>query len=300
MGSLPHDSILYTIGDGTFTFLKSIKSDGSNDTSLASFAVATTKAVAPNPTKTNQYAFASIDQNTSQMTLYLGNSALSTSSATLLTSTSFVDIDDIQFTPDGTYIIFKADSGLGYKMYRIPVTGGNEVSLDDVFEFSVSPVNGSHLIAYSKPLATTSEVYTIDYTTATQTPITSLGADVFYPTWSRDGSTILFGYLAPSAVNADLYKVSSSGGTATQVTNSSNVYEIMGFFNEDMTKIASVGFDASNNLNLSVMGADGSNVNSILSDNSLGVTCYWTDSNGRAIAVNLPHFQIGPRKRRAH
>lgn len=295
---MPKDTILYTISDGTVNFLKSINPDGSGDTPLASYTADSTKAVAPNPTKANEFAFAAIDTSGPTAKLYKGTSALNPATSTQLTPTVFLDIDDVQFTPDGNFVIFKADSGLGYKMYVIPVSGGSETVLDDVFEMSVNPVVGTHLVAYSKPLATTSEVYTIDYTTATQTPITNLGTDVFFPTWSRDGGTILFSYSPSALQNPDLYKVLVSSGVVTQITNTPNDVETFGFYNSDKSKIASILFDGGGSLNLAVMNGDGSGAANIVSNNSLGVTCYWTDTNGRRISANLPHFQFGTKSRR--
>ena len=291
---------MYTISDGTTNFLKAIKPDGTANGTLASYVASGTKAVAPNPTKTNQFAFATIDNSGANPAakLYLGNSSLNPAASTQLTNTVFQDIDDVQFTPDGAFVIFKADSGSGYNMYRVSVAGGSETYLDGVFEMAVCPVAGSHLIAYSKPLASTSEVYVIDYTTATTTAVTSLGVDVFYPTWSRDGGTILFAFAPSASVNLDLYKVTYPSGVVTQVTNTPSINETFGFYNSDKSKIAAIGFDGSGNLNLQTMNGDGSSATNLISDNSLGVTCYWTDTNGRSMRVNLPHFQFGNNGRR--
>lgn len=258
--------------------------------------IGSVEAVAPNPTKTNEYAFGKITSGPVAK-LYKGTSALNSATGTLLTSTSYQDIDDVQYTPDGAYIIYKADTGTGYKLYRIPAAGGSPVVLDTVFEFSVSPVSGSHKLVYSKDLGTTSEIFTMDYTTASSTQITTLGSDVYNPSWSRDGNTILFSFIAAAATNADLYSVPAAGGSVTQVTNTPNEYEYLGMYNEDATKIATIYADSTFAMNLGVYDISGSSLGSILADTSLGINCYWTDSNGRAVRINMPHFHIGPRKR---
>lgn len=295
---MPKDQVLYTVSDGSVTFLKSIKPDGTADVALASFLATDIKAVAPNPTVTNKFAFASLDSVNVTARLYYGNAALNPGTSTLLTPTVFADIDDVQFSPDGTTILFKADTGNGYKLYAIPVTGGSEVVLDDVFEFHVNPVVGTKLVAYSKPLASTSEVYKLDYTTGVPVPVTALGSDVFFPTWSRDGQTILFSYASSVLTNQDLYSVGVNGGTVTQVTNTPTIVETFGFFNHDKSKIAAIMFDGLGNLNLEVMDGNGTNANTIVTNNSLGIICYWTDLDGRKISMNLPHYQIGKRKSR--
>jgi hypothetical protein len=278
--------------------LKSIKADGTNDTALASFTAGNITAVAPNPTKPNQFAFASFNSTTLKYKLYKGSAALDPASSVLLTSTTYDAVDDVEFTPDGAYVIFKADAGTGYKLYRVAVGGGSAVALDDVFEFSVSPVVGSNLIAYSKPLATTSEVYTIDYLTSTQTQVTNLGIDVYSPTWSRDGANILFGYTAdPLVDNIHLFNTTYPGGTVTEVTPVSAYNEPFGFYNENMTKVAVVRSGIAG-VFLSVYDITGASYFDAVTNDSLGPVCYWTDSTGRAASANIPHFKFGKRNHR--
>ncbi len=290
--------ILYTVSDGTNVFLKQINPDGTGSNNIATYPAATIAAVSPNPTKTNEYAFASIDTTAFPPTakLYKGNVALNPATSTLLTSTVYQVIDDIQFSPDGNFILFKADTGTGFKLYRIPVGGGSAIPLSDVFEMSVNPVVGTHLVAVSQAVGALSEIFTIDYTNAASTQITTTGVNVFNPTWTRDGGTILFAADDGAGGNWNLFTVPSTGGTATQVPNPGNYFMAFGFFNEAKSKIGTIMFDGSGTLALEVQDSDGQNLTQLVSDNSLGVTCYWTDSNGRAVRVNLPHFQFGKRK----
>jgi hypothetical protein len=199
-------------------------------------------------------------------------------------------------------VIFKADSGSGYKIYRVAVGGGSEVALDDVFEYSVSPVVGSHLIAYGKPLTSTSEVYTIDYLTGTQTPVTSLGVDVFSPNWSRDGQNIIFGFsheAVPTTENYHLFNATYPGGVVTQVTPATSSSVTFGFYNSTMTQLVEIGIGTGATgvfMDTYTIGA-GTN-NPLISDNNLGNTCYWTDANGRANSVNIPSYLFGKHDRR--
>ena len=168
---------------------------------------------------------------------------------------------------------------------------------------SVSPVVGAHLVAYSKILPTTSEVYTIDYLVgiSSATPLTSLGVDVYYPNWSRDGANIVFGHTPdPTSINAHLFNVTVPGGIVSEVTPASSSWEPFGFYNEAASQVATVGTSSgpsgSKYMNTFVIGT-GSYV-PLITDNNLGNVCYWTDSNGRGTSVNIPSIQFGPRQRR--
>jgi Tol biopolymer transport system component len=210
-------------------------------------------------------------------------------------------IDGVQFTPDGLYVIFKADDGTGYKLFRVAVGGGVPVALDaGLFEFSVDPVVSSHLVAYSKDLGAGSEVYTVDYLTSSKVAVTSLGNDVYFPNWSRDGGNIIFGYTAaPLVDNIHLFNATYPGAAVTQVTPATTFNEAFGFYNEDMTKVATIRSGGSGILLSSYLVAGGTYTN-VVNNSSLGPICYWTDSNGRGISANIPSFKFGsgPRRRR--
>ena len=183
-------------------------------------------------------------------------------------------------------------------MYRVAVGGGSILALDDAFEFSVSPVVGSHLIAYSKTSGATSEIFTFDYISGTSGPITSLGFDVFSPTFSRDGNKVLFVVSQVIGIDSDLYSVPTIGGSSTQVTNTPSLFKSMGFYNEDSSKIAAVMFNGSAVQTIQVITNNGATYTPLVVDDSLQPILYWTDSNGRSVSANIPHYQFGKHRRR--
>lgn len=294
------DTILYTESSGSNGAVKGIKANGTGGSTLATYPIDTVKAASPNPMVANQFAFASVDTTGPTAKLYRGNATLSTTGALQLSPTTFEDIDDVQFTPDGQNVIFKAvtpGSTTGYKIYIVPVTGGPETLLDQVFEFSVCPIQGSNLIVYSKDLGTTSEVHTINYVTGTKAKLTNLGGDVFYPTWSRDATKILF-ISSVGGGNRDVYQVPSNGGATTQITNTVGVSEDYAFFNSDASKIAFLSSPGTGtNYNLGVMNANGSSPTTIVSSDTLGLMIYWTSTLGRSPTVNIPGIRFGKSRR---
>jgi len=267
---------------------------------LASYVAGNVTAVAPNPTKPNQFAFANFNSGTSKYKLYKGNTSLDIATSTLLTTNSYDGIDGVQFTPDGLYVIFKADAGSGFKLYRVAVGGGVPTVLDSgVFEFSVNPVVGTNLVAYAKDSGTSSDVYTVDYLTANKVQVTNLGIETFSPNWSRDGANIVFGHSPdPFNENIHLFNVTYPGGTVTEVTPASTFNEAFGFYNEDMTKVAVLRVGGSGVL-LDSYDIGSTSFTTVVDNTSLGSTCYWTDSNGRSVSANIPSFQFGSHRRRS-
>ncbi|MEI8283104.1 MAG: hypothetical protein WCG75_11915, partial [Armatimonadota bacterium] len=172
--------------------------------------------------------------------------------------------------------------------------GGSVLALDSFFEFSVSPIVGSHLIAYSKPVLSTSEIFTFDYITGTSTQITAQGNNVFSPTWSRDGNTLLFVMSQTIGLDSDIFKAPATvGGAVTRVTNTPSVGKSFAFFNEDSTKIADIQFNGAGTQTIQIITNNGTTYTQLIADDSLQPILYWTDSNGRSFSANMPHYRLG-------
>lgn len=291
-------------------FLKSIKEDGTNETVLASFSGDTTKAVAANPNTVNQFAFINIVNGTStEMRLYRGNSALDPASSTQLTATVFDDVLDVQFSPDGQYVLFSAvrPGDLNYKLFVVPAAGGTETILDDGGDFAVCPDSTNRVVVYSKdnPSGVSSDLYSMNYTTgAGGTALTTLATEAYTPSWNRAGTKLYFASQQPvsgggGGAQTELFTVPFPSGSATRVTTTDPVFESGFGVNENETKVSFINFTGSaTDSGLYVMNANGTSSIKLVAGTNLGFTTYFTNSQGRSLGGQPFHFSFGPRRAR--
>lgn len=309
MGSLPPNAILFTRFDGSGVFLKSIKEDGSNETVLASFNGDTIKAVAANPNTANQFAFVNFDSATiPSMKLYRGNSALNPATSTQLTTTVFEDVLDVQFSPDGQYVLFSAvrTGDANYKLFVVPAAGGTETILDNGGDFSVCPDSANRTVVYSKdnPSGTSSDLYTVNYVTgAGKTALTTLNTETFTPSWNRAATKVYFSSQQPvsggSGTQTELFTVTYPGGVTAQVTTTDAVFESGFGVNEGESKVSYINFTGSDtDSGVYVMNADGTGVLKLVGSTGIGISTYFTNSQGRMVGGQPFHFTFGKRKLR--
>jgi hypothetical protein len=295
-GFLPQNSILFVSNDGP-SKLRSIKEDGTGDTTVASFNFLEIGAVAKNPNSTNNFAFAQITVSgtSSTMRLYSGDSSLNPATSTPLASTVFDSINDIQFTQNGARVLFTGirASDTNPKLFSVPATGGAVTVLDDADDFNISPIQSSNLVAYSKETtAGVTELFTLNYATAGSiTQITSRGTLSNSASWNRAGTSLLFSSLDGTSGRNEIWRVNATGGSPTRITNTSDVSEFGAMFNQDATKISFVGLNSDPlKTGLYVMNADGSSPVLLVASTSLLNETYFTDANGRSLIGLGWHF----------
>lgn len=279
-GTLPADSILYSVESDSGTQIRAIGGDGQNDRIYASLPPGF-GPFAPSPV-TADWLFA-WSPNGTDTRLYR-NTVVSDDGASPLFETSFGVIYTVQITPDGRHAVFAASSDFTTtSLYVVNLMGAEEPRLLDVGDHpSLSP-NGS-MVAYSKPNASGSSICVMPVTGGASTAITSSGSDVL-PQWSRDGQKIVFSGNRGDD-NFDLYSVKPDGTGLTRLTSTPLVSELGASYNSLGTLISYVGIvgvDAT--AGLYRMAAGGGPPTLLKATADMGVASYWTSPSGRLQAL---------------
>ncbi|MHB8635288.1 MAG: TolB family protein [Fimbriimonadaceae bacterium] len=270
VGSLPPNVLIYSFidpNDPTFSnvLVDYISPDGTGNTSYASYNENTTNSqpayywAAPNPTpaanKSNAFAFSYMNATTNLWDIYT-NSTVSITNAKQITSKGFSAVNTIQFTPDGTKLVFTAISGSGNSQLFVVNIDGTQLRFIDSADDAYIAPDGVN-IAYAKPGAMDSssnpvdEIYTVhlDGTQVRQITGTADNLDHDWPQWSKD-STRLTWSAGPSGAGWDVFAALPDGTQLTQLTTVAGTTAAPGdaavspSFNTDGTQVGFVRYSS--------------------------------------------------------
>ncbi len=217
-GGFQADRIYYVNGLGPSGYqIRSVQPDGSDDQLFLAHPNSIPAAV-PNPAG-NKYAFFS--QNSGNPTKYdlYTNTSVALAGATKLTSLNLIYTGTLQFSPDGSQIVFTGTSTEGdFNLYRINANGTGITNMTDAEEATVSPDGSTILYSQFQSGAGSSDLFTIPLAGGTATRLTNTSADERNPQWSKDGTFVVFSTDLDG--NYNIYRMASTGGTQTQITNS--------------------------------------------------------------------------------
>lgn len=216
------DRIYYILGLGGSGYqIRSVQPNGSDDQLFVQHAFSI-PALVPNVQGT-KYAFFSLNSGSTTKYDVYTNTSPTLAGATRITSKSFIYTGTIQFTPDGSQIIFTATTSEGdFRLYRVSSSGGTPVDMGSAEEATISP-DGTTIL-YSKlqgganPAADLFTVAATATNTSSALQLTATSADERNPQWSKDGTFIVFATDLDG--NYNIYRMSSAGGSQVQITNS--------------------------------------------------------------------------------
>lgn len=119
------------------------------------------------------------------------------------------------WSPDGTQIAFESDRSGNYDIWLMAPDGSGQRPLTsepaDESDAAWSPDSGRLAFSSGAPGAPQREIYTIERTTGSRTPLTNLNSRSVFPAWSPDGRQIAF------SREGDLYVTASSGMSPANV-----------------------------------------------------------------------------------
>ena len=235
--AIPGNKIFYALGGVDTVEYRQIKSDGTGDALVASFSP-NFDAIAPNPA-TPQFAFAyTVDpQATDPVWKLYKNTTVALAGATQLSATNFRFFGTIQFTPDGSQIVFAASVTDGeFGVYRINADGTGQTRLDDGEEADVSPDGAKIVYTKLDSASGFGEIWTMNMDGTGKTRLTTNTNEDWYPRWSKDGTKIVISS-DRGDVQLDLYTMNANGSSPFRVTNSPDD-EYGGSFNSAGTQLA--------------------------------------------------------------
>lgn len=277
--------MLYSYGDITNVNVHYINPDGTGDTAYANFNSNYLLAT-PNPTPAaangNTLAFAyTADPNNPSYDIYIGKSVLNTS-ATQITSQGFSYVYSIQFTPDGTQLIFVATDTSGNSgLYAVKSDGTGLRKIDSADDAYLAQDGKS--IAYTRFDANSGfgQIYTINIDGTGIRSVTNDAFDHFAPQFSKDSSRLTW-TASPDGNTYNVYVAKTDGTQLTQVTSSAPDNAVSPAFNNDSTRVGYVLISVSNpaNSGVYVVGINGLGNTGILLNATINSGLYWTSSTG--------------------
>ena len=192
------------------------------------------------------------------------------------------------WSPDGTKIVFLSnrddpnraiDDYFPAEIYIMNSDGSNQIRLtnNDFHDYqpSLSPDGTKILFASDRyetdPDDTNGGIYIIDGDGSNEKPIINREFyDEGYPSWSPNGTKIVFSSYSYVNGNYDIYTMNIDGSNLTNITNTQS-YDMMPSWSPDGTKIAFAS-DKDYNGEIYIMDIDGSYFHDLSTSNQTNIT----------------------------
>jgi len=276
-GSLPPNRIFYGEGTGSGTDVFHVASDGSDKTLFLSLPANIPTAIS-NPAGTLWAFFYTPDPLAADPVydVYV-NSSPSFAGATRLTTQSYIYSGTIQFTGDGSKIVFTASSSEGeFGIYTMNPDGSSRVRIGDGEEAHVHPLTGK--IVATVVFGGAGDIQTMNLDGSSKTTLNAHAEEDWMPQWSKDGGEIAFS--SRRSGDFDIWIMSASGANLTRVTTSAD-NEFGPSFNSSAAQIAFAALGP----NVDFYGVyridrTGSNRIALQLTSSIQLSVYWSSLQG--------------------
>jgi hypothetical protein len=314
-GQLPANVIFYTevvpAGESELNVqVRHMSGEGANDTLYTTLSGSSDEtrpqvvAFAPSPVEANVRFFAYQANLSAPIGIYR-NTSVNIQGATQVVAPTYSVVSQLMVSPDGSTLAYVAATGEGQRrLYRVAASGASApVLLDAAEQAAVSPTGDR--VVYSRPTPGSSDAGDIWSrplkSAGDAVQLTNSPADDTYPTFSRDGSRVVFSSGA-TFFESDLFTMKSDGTDVVRVTNTPDVVEAGATFNEAGSQIAYIATDNSDSTNSGVyrIAASGDATTRVLlrASTSLGADLYWTSADGRSRRIEVMRLTL-PRKKQA-
>lgn len=277
-GDFPPDKVIYSETSGVNENLSYMDPDGTNNVLIATLSPNFT-ALAPSPAD-NRVAFAySSNGTTNPNYKILVNTSLSQVGAVTVDPATYIFVASMQFSQDGTKIIYVAQTSTGTSgVYVANADGtGTPVRLDEADDASLSP-SGQYVV-YTR-FFSNGEICVKKVDNTGFVRLTSNSAEDFLPQWSKDGTKIVFSS-DRTASNFNIFSMLANGTSPTQITTSTED-EYGSSFNNDATFVAFTRLSSNTSLSgVYKIAATGGSETPLLLSSAIRTPVYWTSANGQ-------------------
>src|ERR1019366_997318 len=145
--SIPPNVLIYNYGDPTAIQVDYVNPDGTGNSQYFGFSAQTLLAT-PNP-KANTFAFAYAPNASIQSYDVYSNSSVNATGAQQLTHLGFAFVFSLQYTPDGSKIVFVAQTQLGANNLYVMNADGSSLNTLDAADDAYVASDGQS-ISYTK------------------------------------------------------------------------------------------------------------------------------------------------------
>jgi Tol biopolymer transport system component len=236
----------------------------------------------PNPQKA-AFAFAYTADPTNVVYDIYSNATLTTTGATRLTSVGFSSVNSLQFSPDGTKIVFVASVGsdlTASSLYVMNADGTGIHTLDSADDCYVAS-DGVH-IAYTRfdTVNQVGQIYLVNIDGTNLHAITSNTDDHFGVQLSKDVTRFAWSE-APTGGSYDIYTSAIDGSQLTKITSLNGDNGLTPTFSNDGTTVAYVD-NASDTTKTGIysVGINGLGTATVTLNPSTNSGIFWTSSTG--------------------
>ncbi len=235
----------------------------------------------------DKIAFAYSSNVSSPAYQILTNTVLSANGATEIDAGPYVYVQSIQFTPDGTRLVYVAQTLTGTSgVYVANSDGtGTPVRLDEADDVSLSP-SGDYIV-YSR-FFSNGEICVRKLDGSAFVRLTSNSSEDIFPQWSKDGSKIVFSSNRTGS-NFNIFLMNSNGTSPVQLTSTSS-NEYGSTMNTDGSVVAYTKIGA--NPGIYSTPAGGGSETPVFTGTT-DAWIYWTTSNGRRGGIGGLGLSIG-------
>jgi Tol biopolymer transport system component len=228
----------------------------------------------------NKFAFAYAPNASVQSYDIYSNSTVAASGAKQLTNQGFAFVFSIQYTPDGTKIVFVAQTqAFVSNLYVMNSDGSNLLIVDNADDAYVGPDNVS--LCYTKEDGNLNgQIWTSTITGGNMKQITTDNWDHYGCQYSKDLSHIA--WAAAPTLSYDIYSSKADGTGGVQLTNVAPDNAVTPAWSGDGSKLAYVYESASNTAldGIYTVTSGGTNPLQIVANQLVNSGVNWTNSSG--------------------
>ncbi|MFI5386873.1 MAG: TolB family protein, partial [Fimbriimonadales bacterium] len=291
-GTLPANVILYSRGDGVTSTVYRVNPDGSNTQVFASLP-ASYAAFAASPAD-SRVAFAHTPGGLAYGVFV--NTSVDVAGATTVDPGPYIFVGSMQFTPDGSKVIYVAQGASGNSgLFVANANGsGSPLRLDDADDAALG--QGGTEIVYSRLFSSEHVcLRKIDGTGFAQ--VTTGASNNFLAQWSKDGQNLFF-TSDRSGANA-IWTMKWDGSNPARITSGLGEYGSSPNGAGSLIAFTRIAVDTTKT-GVYTVGVDGTGEAPVIKTTDVEQSIYWTSANGRAVGTGgvVCLQQLSPRLRR--
>jgi Tol biopolymer transport system component len=267
-----------------------VNPDGTDLQTQATLPTPSFTGYAQSPTSASLVAFGhTTDVSTTPKYALFSNSSVTMTGATPLTTAQFYGLGSIQFTPDGSRVVFTGAVGSTaataiWGLYVVNSNGtGGLTKLDDADDASLSPTGTRVVYTRFRSNDPDAEICARNLDGTGFTQLTNNSIDDLLPQYSKDGTKIVF--TSDRTGTFEIHTMTSTGTSQTRVTFDADT-NYGASLNQDASEVAyaRISLSASESGVYRKPATSTPSTNQIRQTQSIGAGVYWSPNSALKIS----------------